>query len=185
MAYDHGVIKAHKPKPTGGRTRQNLKRPKPLGASMSIAVSRLLSGFVDRSGSHPVTPRACGCYDGSLTGGHPDDARRSDERRSKPIAGRSQCTTLDGVADYAARGRKFKSLSEDQLTDHFVETFRKLADDLAKWEHRALTKDLVAEFQTRNTAPPYDLVSEEFDRVCEAVLKHLDTKRKTQISMQE
>jgi hypothetical protein len=86
--------------------------------------------------------------------------------------------TLDELANYAARGRKFESLSDDQLTDHFGETFRKLADDPAKWEYRALTKDLVAEFQMRNIEPPYDLVSEEFDRVCEAVLRHLDRMKK-------
>jgi hypothetical protein len=87
-------------------------------------------------------------------------------------------TTLNGAADYAARGRKFESLSNDQLTEHFVETFRKLADDPAKWEHRALKNDLVAEFQLRDIEPPCDLVSGEFKRVCDAVSKKLDAMQK-------
>jgi hypothetical protein len=60
------------------------------------------------------------------------------------------------MADYAARGRRFKNLSDARLLKVWTAAHDKMedgpADDVAQ---EALTFDLDAEFEIRGTEPPY------------------------------
>jgi hypothetical protein len=79
------------------------------------------------------------------------------------------------LAGYVARGRKFASLSNDGLTQRFVEVFRKVADNPANREHRAIKSCLEAEFQLRNINVPYELIAEDFERLRGLLIEHLNT----------
>jgi hypothetical protein len=81
---------------------------------------------------------------------------------------------LDDVADYTDRGRKFGPLSDEDLCARFVEVFRKFADNPADWDSRAIKSDLEAEFQLRNREIPFDLIREDFERLKDKLLEHLD-----------
>jgi hypothetical protein len=85
---------------------------------------------------------------------------------------------FDDLAGYVARGRKFASLSNDELTPRYVEVFRKVADNPANREHRAIKSYLEAEFQLRNMKVPYELIAEDFERLREFLFKHLNTMKR-------
>jgi hypothetical protein len=76
---------------------------------------------------------------------------------------------IDHIADYASRGRSHKRLTDDQLSAKWIAAFRNFADDRNDRGRRAIEMDLKAEFQLRNTEPPYDLVKPEIDRVVEDI----------------
>jgi hypothetical protein len=71
---------------------------------------------------------------------------------------------LDDQADYSARGRSYKDLSEQELTGRWVQTFKTMVQDLRNYELRASFGDITLEFQARGKAPPYELVPEELKR---------------------
>jgi hypothetical protein len=76
---------------------------------------------------------------------------------------------IDHIADYASRGRSYKSLTDDQLSRQWIAAFKNFADDRSDHGRRATEMDLKAEFQLRNIEPPYDVVKPEIDRVVEGM----------------
>jgi hypothetical protein len=77
---------------------------------------------------------------------------------------------LDNQADYVARGRAQKDLSEKELTEKWVQAFRRMADDPRNRESRVFECDLESEFRLRHKEPPYELVREERERYKSAAL---------------
>jgi hypothetical protein len=70
----------------------------------------------------------------------------------------------DRVADYAARGRKHRGLTDEALASKWVSAFRHMAEDVRDYDRRAVEEDFTSELLLRKIEPPYDLVSEEFER---------------------
>lgn len=70
----------------------------------------------------------------------------------------------DGLADYAARGRKHQHLTDDELLNAWRKAFAHMADDVRDYGRRAATDDLKSEFILRKKEPPYDLIRAEFER---------------------
>ena len=58
----------------------------------------------------------------------------------------------DDAADYASRGRVFKRLTDQQLAEKWVNTFRDMADTPNDQALRALEIDVRSEFRLRNIA---------------------------------
>lgn len=70
---------------------------------------------------------------------------------------------LDGVADYAARGRRYAGLSRRELSTAWVNAFRSLPRNLLMFETRSNYVDYTAEFLLRGLRPPYHLVAEDLE----------------------
>jgi hypothetical protein len=70
----------------------------------------------------------------------------------------------DKLSDYAARGRKYRHLSAEDLTIAWKTAFRAMAGDVRSYERRAVEEDLKSEFLLRKIEPPYDLIREDMDR---------------------
>ena len=83
---------------------------------------------------------------------------------SDDVEGWLASTGSDRLADYAARGRKHQNLTSGELTAGWVHAFRRMADDVRDPERRAIEEDFKSEFSLRGSEPPYNLVSEEFER---------------------
>jgi hypothetical protein len=76
---------------------------------------------------------------------------------------------LNRIADYVARGRCHKNLSEPALNQVWIEAYRQMAthpDDLDKLR---VVNDLDAEFELRVRMPPYLCVTEYQDRYVAAI----------------
>jgi hypothetical protein len=61
----------------------------------------------------------------------------------------------DQVAGYAARGRKHKNLTDEQLTTAWQTAFKNMADDVRDCARRAVEQDLKSEFVLRGQAVPF------------------------------
>ncbi len=83
----------------------------------------------------------------------------------------------DDAANYASRGRIYGGLSNEKLSAHWVESFRKIASDIGNLNARAVNADLKSEFDLRSMEPPYDLVRDEFDAIMTAAAAVLDELR--------
>ncbi len=84
---------------------------------------------------------------------------------------------LNDMAKYLARGRKFATLSDGELSAHFVAVFHKIADspdDRGSW---AIKKDIEVEYQLRDMDVPFELIREDFDRLGDKLSKHLDAMK--------
>jgi transposase len=74
MAYDHGGIKALKPKPNGGRKHENMmlaeekallaRFAKAAGAGEMLNIHDLKAAYEKRSGTRPATARSITCCTG-------------------------------------------------------------------------------------------------------------------------
>jgi hypothetical protein len=71
------------------------------------------------------------------------------------------------VQSYVYRGRKFGSLSADELMRLFVVAYRKWARDIADRDATLLTSDLHAEYHLRKLDIPFDLVKDQIDIIRE------------------
>jgi hypothetical protein len=98
----------------------------------------------------------------SKTRGRPRLTRASQAERDVETFLASQQT--DDAADYASRGRVFKPLTDKQLAEKWVSTFRDMADAPGDQALRALETDLRSEFRLRNIEPPHDQIKSEMDR---------------------
>ena len=56
---------------------------------------------------------------------------------------------IDDLADYIARGRLHKNLSDQELTEKWVQAFKRVAEDPRNPDVRAACYDLEAEFRVR------------------------------------
>jgi hypothetical protein len=84
---------------------------------------------------------------------------------------------VDDQADYIARGRTHKDLSEQELTKQWVQAFKRMAHDPRNRESRAIQSDLNCEFRLRGKEPPHALVREELERyssAARAVIEELE-----------
>jgi hypothetical protein len=77
--------------------------------------------------------------------------------------------SLDRIADYVARGRSFKPLSDDELSDCWIEAFKSMADAPFDEYRRIIEEDLTSEFRFRKKHQPLDRVVEHSDRYIAAI----------------
>jgi hypothetical protein len=70
----------------------------------------------------------------------------------------------DKVADYAARGRKHKKLTDEQLTTAWQTAFKNMTDDVRDCARRAVQEDLKSEFVLRGQAVPFASIRDIFER---------------------
>ena len=85
----------------------------------------------------------------------------SDDETYKGVRSWIDSETVDSVADYAARGRKYAALTEAQLSSAWVEIFKASARDIHNKEHRTIQSDYTAEFSLRGMTPPFTLVHDD------------------------
>ena len=72
---------------------------------------------------------------------------------------------VDQIADYANRSRIYERLTDGELAEKWIQSFRLFADAPSDERRRAIEIDLKAEFQLRSIEPPYDQVRSEINRV--------------------
>jgi hypothetical protein len=88
----------------------------------------------------------------------------SADRPDDEVRGWLRSNGLDSTADYAARGRKHRSMSPDDLSAAWANSFKQLAEDFINADLMLAQNDLTAEYELRGQDPPYALVSKEMDR---------------------
>jgi hypothetical protein len=79
--------------------------------------------------------------------------------------------SVDDVADYAARGRRFAALSDAELLEAWVRAFKKSAKNFQNTRARGTHSDYTSEFRLRRLEPPYGLVSDDLNKMTDAVKK--------------
>ena len=85
---------------------------------------------------------------------------------------------VDQIADYASRGRIYERLTDGELAEKWIHTFRLFADAPSDERRRAIEIDLKAEFQLRNIEPPYDQVRSEINRIAENMSSGFETMKR-------
>lgn len=83
----------------------------------------------------------------------------------KDVVGWVQSESMDEIAGYASRGRKYAELSNDEAVSQWVQAFRSLANDFVKspWWH--IQSDLTSELSLRGLEPPYEMVREDIEKL--------------------
>ena len=79
--------------------------------------------------------------------------------------------SVDDIAEYAARGRKFADLSDANLSEAWVRALKKSAKNFQNTRLRDTHSDYTSEFRLRRLEPPYDLVSDDLNKMTDAVKK--------------
>lgn len=79
----------------------------------------------------------------------------------------------DCTADYLTRGRKYRTLSDAELSAKWVEAYRAWAYDTSNPDALTAENDLQAEFNLRSIDPPFDLVRDEQKKVAAEVAEAL------------
>jgi hypothetical protein len=74
-----------------------------------------------------------------------------------------ESNSVDHIADYVARGRRYSGLQGDELLKRWKDTLRLMATDPVQPEHQALYSDLGDEITLRGMKQPYDEVKEIFE----------------------
>jgi hypothetical protein len=74
-----------------------------------------------------------------------------------------ESNSVDHIADYVARGRRYLGLQDDELLNQWKDAVRLMATDPVQLEHRALCSDLGDEIKLRGMEQPYDEVKEIFE----------------------
>jgi hypothetical protein len=90
-------------------------------------------------------------------------------RMRKDVEGFAANNRIDRVADYAARGRCHRNLSEPALNEVWIAAYREMAihpTDPDRWH---AVNDLNAEFELRGRMPPYLCVTEHQDQYARAI----------------
>src|SRR5262245_10602077 len=85
---------------------------------------------------------------------------------------------VDQIADYASRGRLYERLTDGELAEKWIYTFRLCADAPSDQRRRATEIDLKADFQLRNIEPPYDQVTQEINRFVENMSSGFETMKR-------
>jgi hypothetical protein len=86
----------------------------------------------------------------------------------------------DRTADYANRGRAYKHLTDQQLTEKWVAAFRHLAEAPRDSRRRALESDLSAEFKLRDIKPPHDQVYAEIKRITSSLVSWIEAMKRNE-----
>jgi hypothetical protein len=81
--------------------------------------------------------------------------------------------TIDRVARYAWRGRRYQGLSDAELGKRWVEAFRSTVAEPDNEAFRLTEESLSAEHQLRRMQPPYEKVSEDRDRLVSQIIAKL------------
>jgi hypothetical protein len=90
-------------------------------------------------------------------------------RMRKDVEGFAANNRIDRVADYAARGRCHRNLSEPALDEVWVAAFTEMAIHPADPDRRHAVNDLDAEFELRGRLPPLLRVREYQDQYARAI----------------
>jgi hypothetical protein len=85
--------------------------------------------------------------------------------------------SLDRIADYVARGQSFKPLSDDELSDRWIEAFKAMADAPFDEPRRIVEEDLTSEFSFRKRQQPLGRVVDHSDRYIAAIDAALKAQR--------
>ena len=85
---------------------------------------------------------------------------------------------VDQIADYASRGRVYERLTDGELAEKWIHTFRLFADAPSDERRRAIEIDLKAEFQLRSIEPPYNQVRSEINRVVANMSSGFETEKR-------
>lgn len=90
--------------------------------------------------------------------------------------------TIDRVARYAWRGRRYQSLSDTELGERWIKAFRSTVAELDNESFRSTEEDLFAEHQLRRLQPPYAKVAADRDRLIAHIIEKLRELDKHQLS---
>ena len=91
----------------------------------------------------------------------------------------------ESVQSYVDRGRRFKELSDDELSNKCSEGMHQMASDPANSDLRLLHNDANAEYELRGTTPPEGLATEALEKYVDAakrVYDEMSDTRKAEIS---
>jgi hypothetical protein len=72
-------------------------------------------------------------------------------------------SSVDDIADYAARGRRYETISDSELSSAWVQAFKASAQNIHNKEQRRLQIDYGAELSLRGIQPPFDLVRDDME----------------------
>jgi hypothetical protein len=78
------------------------------------------------------------------------------------------------LTNYLAKGRKWSTSSDLELSTAYIEAFRSLAADPSPVETREAFDDLGCEFPLRDQEPPYDQLKSEIDEVAARAAELVD-----------
>ena len=93
--------------------------------------------------------------------------------------------SAEQVQSYVDRGRRFKELSDDELSNKYAEGMHQMASDPANSDLRLLLDAAQAEYELRGTTPPEDVATEALERIVDAAMRVYDEMsdaRKAEIS---
>lgn len=93
---------------------------------------------------------------------------------AKDVDGWMKSNSVDKTADYIARGRKFESLSDEQLQIKWIAAFRRMAASYTDMNARSLQGDLSAEYSLRGHPEPYRLVLAESAEYVKAAIAAIE-----------
>ena len=93
------------------------------------------------------------------------------KKRGITIQSWIESESVDDIADYAARGRRFATLSDAELLEAWVGALKKSARNFQNTRVRDMHSDYTSEYRLRRLEPPYDLVSDDLDKMTGAVRK--------------
>ena len=92
----------------------------------------------------------------------PDGA--SKEQVNRDVDSWLESGRIDDMAHYAARGRAFEALSDDELEREWIASFRAMVKDYRP-ETRNRFGDLSYEFEFRGKQAPYEMAKPEADKL--------------------
>jgi hypothetical protein len=93
------------------------------------------------------------------------------KKPSNTIQSWIESESVDDIAEYAARGRKFADLSDAELSEAWVRALKQYAKNFQNTRLRDTHSDYTSEFRLRRLEPPYDLVSGDLNKMTNAVKK--------------
>jgi hypothetical protein len=93
------------------------------------------------------------------------------KKPSNTIQSWIESESVDDIAEYAARGRKFANLSDVELSEAWVRALKQSAKNFQNTRLRDIHSDYTSEFRLRRLEPPYDLVSDDLNKMTDAVKK--------------
>jgi hypothetical protein len=95
----------------------------------------------------------------------------SEDDSNDELRGWAQSEVVDATANYAARGRKHRDMSDDDLSAAWVSSFTDVARDFTNPHLWSIQSDLAAEYGLRAVEPPYQLVAADRIRLVTSMEK--------------
>lgn len=75
---------------------------------------------------------------------------------------------LQRLEAYLRAGRRLRAIDDAALREHFIESFRRMADDPLDADRRDANAEVEMEFLARKREPPYDALKAEIAAFCAA-----------------